>query len=285
MKKGSILTIVLLVLIIVALSAALVITNLPEKNVQNGNNPIENQQGSVLNETTPESPTFIALDSNMAKNMYKILNAETYLEPFHNFKTGEITIDDLSNEEIQTIAYNFYLLNNDDTDGRVSKTFIDENVKIIFGEDVEYKPTYIYIQNENTKLLEYLAEDDTYHENTGFGNGRRPLVYTAITQVAEYSDRYEVTEKMLYVTTSQDENGRDLNIIHSWFPVIGEQQIGSMDDIQIQNIKSDKELCTVDDETSKKLISTFYDKATEYKHTFKKNENGTYSWIKSEIIK
>lgn len=284
MKKGSIITIVLLVLIIVALSVALVITNLPEKS-NNADNPIENQGESILDEPQPESPTFITLDSNMAKNMYKILNAETCLEPFHSFKTGEITIDDLSNEEIQTIAYNFYILNNNDVDGKVSKSFIDENVKIIFGEGVEYKPTYIYIQNENNKLLEYLAEDDSYHANSGFGNGRRPIVYSAITQVSEYSDRYEVTEKMLYVTVGQDENGRETNVIHSWFPVIGDQKIAELDDIQVQNLKADRELCTVEDETSKKLISNFYDKATEYKHTFKKNENGTYSWLKSEIIK
>ena len=36
---------------------------------------------------------------------------------------------------------------------------------------------------------------------------------------------------------------------------------------------------------SKKLISKYYDDAAEYKHTFMKNEDGTYYWLKTEIVK
>ena len=38
-------------------------------------------------------------------------------------------------------------------------------------------------------------------------------------------------------------------------------------------------------EYNKKFISKYYDEATEYKHTFMKNEDGTYYWLKTEIVK
>ena len=38
-------------------------------------------------------------------------------------------------------------------------------------------------------------------------------------------------------------------------------------------------------EDEMKLLTKFYDQASEYKHTFIKNEDGTFYWYKSEIVK
>ena len=202
MRKSSVITIVLLVLVIIGLIVALVATNLPQKESVDENTVIENneslqdekQQGDVVEET----PTSVSLDNPIVKDMYSVLNGTTDL--FHYIKKGILTVEDLSNEYIQTIAYftiaknnveKFEQIDDQGRDGKLEKKYMDEAIKTIFG-DIEYTPTYALIQSdENSKVLRYNENDGIYYEYTGFGGGGNFVSYTAITQVDEYSEHYQ----------------------------------------------------------------------------------------------
>ena len=106
MKRSSVIAIVLLVLVIIGLIIALVVTNIPkevdENTVIENNESLqdEKQQGDVSEET----PTSVSLDNPIVKDMYSVLNGQT-TDLFHYIKKGTLTVEDISNEYIQTIAY------------------------------------------------------------------------------------------------------------------------------------------------------------------------------------
>ena len=293
MRKSSVITIVLLVLVIIGLIVALVATNLPQKESVDENTVIENneslqdekQQGDVVEET----PTSVSLDNPIVKDMYSVLNGTTDL--FHYIKKGILTVEDLSNEYIQTIAYftiaknnveKFEQIDDQGRDGKLEKKYMDEAIKTIFG-DIEYTPTYALIQSdENSKVLRYNENDGIYYEYTGFGGGGNFVSYTAITQVDEYSDRYVVTEK--FVALYNVGNGN-----YGVYPYYGTNfrysyYLGSTTLSEIESVSVTQDLYSYT-EFSEKLISKYYDEATEYKHTFMKNQDGTYYWLKTEIVK
>ena len=293
MRKSSVITIVLLVLVIIGLIVALVVTNLPQKESVDENTVIENneslqdekQQGDVSEET----PTSVSLDNPIVKDMYSVLNGQT-TDLFHYIKKGTLTVEDISNEYIQTIAYftiardnveKFEQIDDQSRDGKLEKIYMDEAIKKIFG-DVEYTPTYALVQaSENSKVLKYDENDGVYYEYTGFGGGGNFRAYTAVTKVDEYRDRYIVTEKLV---TARNEYG-----MYTVYPYYGTSTwyivpLGSISDSELDSIEVTQDMYS-DYDYNKKLISKYYDEATEYKHTFMKNQDGTYYWLKTEIVK
>ena len=89
MRRSSVITIVILVLVIIGLIVALVVINLPQKESVDENTVIENneslqdekQQGDVSEET----PTSVSLDNPIVKDMYSVLNGQT-TDLFHYIK-------------------------------------------------------------------------------------------------------------------------------------------------------------------------------------------------------
>ena len=292
MRKSSVITIVLLLLVIIGLVVALVVTNLPEQEKEEigleNNESLENEQEQET--VLEEAHTSVSLDNQIVKDMYSLLSGQTQ-DIFHYLIKGSLTVNDLSNEYIQTIAYfngakdnveKFDQIDNQLRDGKLEKKYMDEAVKRIFG-DVEYDPTYALVQsNKNAKVLKYDENEGVYYEYTGFGGGSNFASYTAITQVDEYSDRYIVTEKL--ITLINGDNGNytvypyyGTNIRYSYY--IENTTLSEIEGVSVaQDLYSDKEF-------NEKLISKYYNDATEYKHTFMKNNDGTYYWLKTEIVK
>ena len=260
MRRSSVITIVLLVLVIIGLIVALVVINLPQKESVDENTVIENNE-SLQDE----------------KQQWDV-SEETP------------TVEDISNEYIQTIAYftiardnveKFEQIDDQSRDGKLEKIYMDEAIKKIFG-DVEYTPTYALVQaSENSKVLKYDENDGVYYEYTGFGGGGNFRAYTAVTKVDEYRDRYIVTEKLV---TARNEYG-----MYTVYPYYGTSTwyiapLGSISDSELDSIEVTQDMYS-DYDYNKKLISKYYDEATEYKHTFMKNDDGTYYWLKTEIVK
>ena len=108
MRRSSVITIVLLILVIIGLVVALVATNLPQEESENtvleNNESVEYEQQQE--ENVEETPTSISLNSEIVQNMYNMINGRTG-DIFHCLKKGKLTVEDLPNEYIQTIAY-FY---------------------------------------------------------------------------------------------------------------------------------------------------------------------------------
>lgn len=289
MRRSSIITIILLILVIISLIVALVITNLP-KTGENNDTTIENNENLEENQEEqeePETPTSVALDSEIVEEMYMLINGATG-DIFHWLKKGELTVDDLSNEYIQTIAFFYDAAKNieeiepDDQmrTGKLEVKYMDEAIKKVFG-DVEYEPTYVLYQAGGGKILKYDSSEDIYYVYGGFGGGTNQFIHTGITNVEEYSDKYIVTEKMLI-----DSYEYGYHNISSYY---GQgyrftSSLGHISDSEVDSIIITQDMYSYNDK-NKKILSKYYDDATEYRHTFVKNEDGSFYWQKTEIVK
>ncbi len=314
MRRSSIITIALLVLVIVLLVVALVFTNLP-KNVSE--TQIENQEGLASNveknESESEKPVFVDLNSEIVKNMYDVLSSSY---DFYYVKTGPVVPENLSNNTIQHVAFQVsaqYKMTEtqevkNGVQGKWTKADMDAAVKEVFG-DISYTPEDFSGMFPEGK---YNEQEQVYYHPVGFGGGGYyPYSIHGIFSVEEYSDRYEVKEKYIYVTpkdvVTPDLPRRDLGIIYtikSWNSDLSEtlgqykeiNETGYYTDIQtidefITGVENkniyvgDPEKLGANKDKLQKILSKFYDKATEYKHTFMKNSDGTVYWVKSELIK
>lgn len=293
MRRSNVIIIIFLVLIIVGLVISLIVTNLSKNNSDMGENKPD---GSVVsNAEEKEEPSFVALDNAIVKDMYELLN-KSNRDFFHYFTKGEITINDFDNEDIQTMAFNCNIVGKSEEkleesekymmrSGKFSKEAMDNAVKKIFG-DVKYEPTYGYFQSavksKESALFEYDKDKNVYYINSGFGGGSDTAACTAISKVEEYSDRYEVTEKMVVTVYSSYDGG------YSVYPFYGttmlySKWIGRLTQAELESLTNTHNLYSTSDYESE-LLSKYFDSATEYKHTFKKNPDGTYYWVKTEII-
>ena len=312
MRRSSVITILLLVLVIVGLVVALVVTNVDfthkENDVvqdeQNSQNEVNNDKQSEAKEP---APTYISLDSEIVAKMYNILKSS---DEFFNSRTGVLDHSNISDNAIQHIAYEISAKNKMTKadvepliDAKWTKADMDASVKEIFG-DISYTPSDFSGQFPEGK---YNAGEQVYYHPVGFGGGG-PVPYIAhgIVSVAEYSDRYEVTEKYLYLVPRGEYNEVPIRYfgnrwtVYAWHPIESEELaqykdfteaypgLVSLDEIVSGYENKNIYLGQKDEygyDTKMKLLCKFYDQAAEYKHTFMKNADGTFYWSKSEIVK
>lgn len=286
MKKGGIIAIVAMAIVIVVLVIALIVTNLPKKEVV-----------EVPENTTPvveekaDTPTYLSLDGEVAKKATMILVSENGRSAFYDTTSGEITLKDLTNEDIQKIAYNYFArktersrmqaqtepINHDGHScrGTFTKAEMDEMVKDVFG-DVEYTPTYITYGTTDAKIVEYYDHQEKYHEYSGFGGGPLSKMWGATISVVEYSDRYEVIQKAIYLDQAE-------RMVYSFIKNENSTPLGDFD---VTGVEVTHQYCNLTSSTDDfKIIEKYYDQAMTYKHTFMKNEDGSYYWVKSEVVK
>ena len=315
MRRSSVITIVILVLVIIGLIVALAVTNLSNNEMANSQNTQTSLNGENAQSINQEAGTAISLDSEIVHKAYKILRAD---EELYNVKGDSKTVKDFTNEQIQYIAYlvsaidKMEMYKGNMVDRILSKKSMDESVKEVFG-NVTYNPT-------NVNNLEYNSEEQVYYRKVGYGGsvGYNPYSISAIVKAEEFSDRYEITEKYLYLvpTLVYNENGQSVGARYKVMngnsyldDILGEyKEVGDLNIESVKNIPTVEELVSDAQEkemyngteeesskalqtlqrninVSKKLISKYYDDAAEYKHTFMKNEDGTYYWLKTEIVK
>ena len=315
MRRSSVITIVILVLVIIGLIVALAVTNLSNNEMANSQNTQTSLNGENAQSINQEAGTAISLDSEIVHKAYKILRAD---EELYNVKGATKTIKDFTNEQIQYIAYlvsaidKMEMYKGNMVDRILSKTSMDESVKEVFG-NVTYNPT-------NVNNLEYNSEEQVYYRKVGYGGsvGYNPYSISAIVKAEEFSDRYEITEKYLYLvpTLVYNENGQSVGARYKVMngnsyldDILGEyKEVGDLNIESVKNIPTVEELVSdvqekemyngTEEESSKasqtlqrninvskKLISKYYDDAAEYKHTFMKNEDGSFYWLETEIVK
>ena len=209
MRRSSVITIVILVLVIIGLIVALAVTNLSNNEMANSQNTQTSLNGENAQSINQEAGTAISLDSEIVHKAYKILRAD---EELYNVKGDSKTVKDFTNEQIQYIAYlvsaidKMEMYKGNMVDRIVSKKSMDESVKEVFG-NVTYNPT-------NVNNLEYNSEEQVYYRKVGYGGsvGYNPYSISAIVKAEEFSDRYEITEKYLYLvpTLVYNENGQSV---------------------------------------------------------------------------
>ena len=315
MRRSSVITIVILVLVIIGLIVALAVTNLSNNEMANSQNTQTSLNGENVQSINQEAGTAISLDSEIVHKAYKILRAD---EELYNVKGDSKTVKDFTNEQIQYIAYlvsaidKMEMYKGNMVDRILSKKSMDESVKEVFG-NVTYNPT-------NVNNLEYNSEEQVYYRKVGYGGsaGYNPYSISAIVKAEEFSDRYEITEKYLYLVPAlvYNENGQSVGARYKVMngnsyldDILGEyKEVGDLNIESVKNIPIVEELVSdvqekemyngTEEESSKasqtlqrninvskKLISKYYDEATEYKHTFMKNDDGSFYWLETEIVK
>ena len=157
MRRSSVITTVLLVLVIIGLIVALAVTNLSNNEMANSQNTQTSLNGENAQSINQEAGTAISLDSEIVQKAYKIIRAD---EELYNVKGASKTIKDFTNEQIQYIAYlvsaidKMEMYKENMVDRILSKTSMDESVKEVFG-NVTYNPT-------NVNNLEYNSEEQVY---------------------------------------------------------------------------------------------------------------------------
>ena len=186
MRRSSVITIVILVLVIIGLIVALAVTNLSNNEMANSQNTQTSLNGENAQSINQEAGTAISLDSEIVHKAYKILRAD---EELYNVKGDSKTVKDFTNEQIQYIAYlvsaidKMEMYKGNGVDRILSKDGMDESVREVFG-DVTYNPT-------NVNNLEYNSEEQVYYRKVGYGGnvGYNPYSISAIVKAEEFSDR------------------------------------------------------------------------------------------------
>lgn len=252
--------------------------------------------------------------------MATIIHPYGYADFFYNSKAGTITQKDFTDKEKIYIAYNLFASKNQvDSDNKeyrkmISKSDMDNAIYKIFG-NTDYKPMNVSLGFLN---LKYDNETERFYDLQGDGGGG-PTTYivTGVYNVEEYSNKYEVYSKYLVINLNSSEittssGSRTGNIWKITDRLTYSARISDRiqldefrdfeppsDNSYLQNIISEEELLSnvelksfvrpniqyYNPERDEKFLSKYFDKAMEYKHTFMKNEDGPYYWVKSEIIK
>lgn len=314
MRRSSIITTLLLVLVIIGLVVALVVTNLPPKQevTDPNNEQVVGEENVGEEKEEPETPTNVALDSEVVKQAYKTLSVTE--DAYYLKGVTEVTRENLQPYKIILAAYiicdkdkiqeRTYENNGSTYTGRVlDAEEIDRCVRLLYG-DIEYQ--HCNFGNGISKIAAYNEEDNMYYFANGGGGGYFSYSVRGIVNAEEYSDRYEITEKYLYVESHDTGNGSNYEI-RTWHSGLSQtlgyfrrddslevspQTLNELladvtvkaiytGDVTAVQYQSEKDTI----ENHKKILSKYYDQATEYKHTFMKNEDGTFYWYKSEIIK
>ena len=106
-----------------------------------------------------------------------------------------------------------------------------------------------------------------------------------LEKIAWIEHRRWVTEKLVSVELDYQTPIGIFNV-YSYYGIHFQYAgyLGVLRENEIENLKVNHEMYSKD-EKGKKIISLYYDDATEYKHTFVKNEDGSFYWQKTEIVK
>lgn len=300
MRRSSIITLLLLVLVIIGLVVALVVTNIPKKEVEENVDNKEQVVENIENEKE-EKPNYISLDSQIVKDMKNVLNTS---QAFYAYKTEPITEKNIGDYDKQYIAYR--LLNLEEkfgetekvgsqnwVGGTMPKSEMDKAIKQIFGDDATYTPGDFGYE-VSPKTATYEEDKQQYRHVVGLGGGGPGKHGIAgITKVEEYSDRYEVTEKYIFIVPDIDTNSYE---VYAWNSLLstklgeyGEEyatiDLPTIDELTAESENHQIYLLDNSSEDGKKLLNKFYNQASEYKHTFMKREDGTIYWVKTDLIK
>ena len=313
MRRSSVITIVILVLVIIGLVIALVVTNLPKDSsgevIQENNEALNNEE--TTQNVEDEKSTSLDLNSNIAIELASFVTPRiTSQNFFYEMKKGSITFADFNNQIKMIVAYQnmpedkIIKGQNGEFISRFSKQDLDEAMMKAFGK-VEYEP-----ENISADMLAYIYDSQTETFTASVGGGGGPGDFQLITgtyKIEEYNDRYEVYDKLLMINSQDIYNGGSVSLGRKW--EVRASNVYTSDTLGVYRDFSGEEfshLDTLDELTSgveqkqfvtstvnagmdrdqkEKLLSKYYDEATEYKHTFMKNDDGSFYWVKSEIVK
>lgn len=306
LRRSSLITILILVAIIVILTIALIVTNLPKKG---SNVPEENGTEVEQNVGQEEEPTYVSLDSDIIVKMYKtvsmdkiysndysrptVLSDLEYTEIVYRscMATGVFDTDVLNQFTISDAVEMQYEELHDGMRNTVTfkstvaipEEIIKNAVEKTFGKECKF-------ENQNLKagditLAVYDESTQKYYLTPDGGNGMlNSIPLHAIIEVKEYSDRYEVTEKyVLQELVNDSEVGKETyNIKAGPSDSAKVLEAGKTIDEVVNGITAKPMYAGLNQEIASKVITKYYDDASEYVHTFMKNEDGTFYWVKSE---
>jgi len=247
----------------------------------------------------------IDINSELVKELYsKVLKsnyiyADDFDEEYSFYKDEKVTVNNLTNTE-KVIAVLQYLEENNygtkielaklnqeilnrlnmyvpaELEGPVYGEVYDVNVlekatKLIFGENIQIDG--FSFTNYCAVAHDYIDGNYYHYMYPGGGGQSCEYGYSKIERVQEEGDYIYIYDKFIYADDKLNAFGFaeyfknssksvSIGVAEEW----DEIEIGTSDPIQIN-----------------KLISKYEDKLNTYKHTFKKNVDGEYYWVSTEI--
>ena len=294
MRRSSLITIILLVLIIIGLSVALVITNLPKTEISRTDDVVENVKDTSKEKV--EKVSELSLTDEKVTEMQARIDNQRYTDYYFLTSRGEKDANELSDSDKIGMAYRYYMNVENNYGGQVvEKSKIDQYMKLLFG-DTDYIPCDA---RNHWSGLRYNSDNNNFEAIGGGGGPTRFAIY-GIFKVDEYSDRYEAYVKYLVVNPYElyDHSGFMFDIYPNSSRFTGSigQYSSSGDGITPMNGREDTLSKLVEGVEAKNfaenlkneyklVLSKFYDEASEYKVTFMKNDDGSFYWLKTEVIK
>ncbi len=284
--RGRKVSVILLIILLAVCLGVIIFQYIENISLHNNLNKVyvENQDEELTNNA---NVTVLGNDCSLAKDVYNWFDSSIHGDTlqnqnkvfggfyFYGFDTS-VTQSTYSNSQKQSMAYNAIgnefdnILDNQTEMYLIFKSAMDTSIKKVFGNDTAYTPSSFTLVG--SQKMDYDSNKSQYSYKSGLG-GMYPYVLHGIYKVEEYKDSYFVYEKAIYV--SNDSKNKYLNLKD------GSKKVMT-NDLSINTNLSF--YCNNDSETQK-VISTYWNEAYEYKHTFKKQTDGTYFWYKSEVNK
>ncbi len=309
MRRSSVITIIFLVLIIIGLSVSLIFTNLPQKDTERENDStigsdVVNVEDNSNNQE--EKPELVSLDGEIANKITRIVRNRDRDMWFYKLKFGKVELDDLTNEQKLVVAFfNYIEPKLGITEGyfTITKADMDAAMLDTFGIKEYTSESF----SPALAQCKYNSENETYDGFTGLGGGGPGGIryINGIYKIEEYSDRYEAYAKSLVMNNEFLDDRNLCSNIYPWDASMIDSKLGEFmvdgynngkynimsqeDFIKDVELKKFAKMPITkyggNSEFTETLLSKYFEEASEYKHTFMKNEDGGFYWVKSEIIK
>ena len=276
------------------------------EELQSSVSKIENVESKIkvisdtITEVTPEEDLdnveIETLNNNdkLVKSLYKYVlkwdDCFSYFDSASFYKDKKVTYSSLSDdlktlvviknynkkdiEEVDKSTLKGVIDTKEWNDGKIVEVYsnIGEKSKEIFNETSDKWPDIDMLGSE----LKY--KDDTYYRGKYYGGGlgNCESAYSEIQKVEKSGDKIYIYDKYIFFDETQlivADKEKD-QVVHIY---------------KSSDKKSKNELGTfknnITDKNTKQLYKKYKSKLHTYKHTFKKDEDGNYYWVSTEIAK
>ena len=282
----------ILCLIIFALIVGMIFMYTYFKNKENtkeslATNTSENSiaQDKETNVAMPETKD-LDTNSEQVKKLYDyipVIDAMTYT-PYNAYQTSKVTINNIDPSYILGCAFTKLKLTDKDKlprkDEYGNTIEVDDGWFSFKADILQEKVKELYGQNVENMEFAYSgdAQGCTYsngmYAHSSGGYVSQNLISIRKIEKA-YTDGDDLIIEDKYIALKNDfEDGKQSNELFA----------SSNNSTGIEKIDFDV-MEKTHEEISDEIISTYGDKMTEYKHTFKKNADGTYYWYSTEPVK
>lgn len=254
--------------------------------LDNGEEISENKTEQVLDKNESKLEANLDINDELVKKLYSFIPTVSFYDLLPTaYQTTKVTFNDLPNQVKLINVFNHIDFNNEkvefiygekdkiqpETWFKFSEEIMNEKTKEFYGDNAVIKNEHFDINWGRSCRY----ENGIYvHSSGGGGSILEPISY--MTKVEKDSNNIYIYDKFIVVKDAEKNNvyGESLYILDT---------TNDASNI-IDEYKNDDVWALKLDEFNQFFIEKYKNKMKEYKHTFKKNENGEYYWYSTEPV-